>query len=97
MKVFLENFITFVLFAYAAFLIYVAYMGFDFHLGVIWALVLVASAFAFHSSIPVLIGVFFGASDVWGWHWSLAILFAFSGLMFLVPTFLLFLIEGLKR
>ncbi len=93
----IENTMVFLMLVYAGFMVYVAYLGVEFHWGVIWALVIVGSAFVLRSTLPVIVGAFFGASDVWGWHWSLALLFAFSGLIFLIPTFILFVIKGLKH
>lgn len=97
MKEVVENTVVFLMFLYAGFVVYAAYIGVQFHWGVIGALVVVGSAFVFRSTLPIIVGAFVGGSDVWGWHWSLALLFALSGLIFLIPTFLLFVMKGLKH
>ena len=35
--------------------------------------------------LPLTIGTFFGALDVWGWPWYGALLFAAPGLLFTLP------------
>lgn len=84
-------------FGYAIFQIIAAYVGIDFHLGAVWAFVAVGAAFVFRFTLPITIGAFFGAMDVWGWHWALAALFAAPGLLFLIPGILLSIFSGMKR
>lgn len=62
--------------------IYAGYLGIQHHLGTGWA---VAALFAlfFRFSLPITVGAFFGAMNVWGWHWLLALLFAAPGLAFM--------------
>ncbi len=51
----------------------------------------------FRFTLPITIGAFFGAMDVWSWHWGLAALFAAPGLAFLIPGVILSIIEGVKK
>jgi hypothetical protein len=44
-----------------------------------------ACMFLFRFSIPLTFGSFLCAKDVWGWHWSLALIFALPGLVLAVP------------
>jgi hypothetical protein len=57
--------------------------GIQVHLGAGWALGALGVAIFFRFSLPITIGAFFGARDVWGWHWSFALIFAAPGLLFM--------------
>ncbi len=61
------------------------YAGIEHHLGAGWAIGALAVAFLLRFTLPITIGAFFGAMNVWGWHWALAALFAAPGLLFVVP------------
>ena len=56
------------------------------HLGVFGAAGILMASLFFRFTLPVTIGAFFGAMDVWGFPWSIAALFAAPGLIFLVPS-----------
>lgn len=73
------------------------YVGIDFHFGAVWAGVAIFSALIFRFTLPITIGAFFGAIDVWGWHWGFATLFAAPGLAFLIPGVILSIIESIKK
>jgi hypothetical protein len=74
-----------------------AYVGIDFHLGVGWAVAAMVAAFLFRFILPITIGSFFGAMDVWQWHWALAALFSAPGLALVVPGILMAIIEAGKK
>ena len=74
-----------------------AYAGIAEHLGVLWAIGILAASLLFRFTLPVTIGAFFGAMDVWGLHWSLAALFAAPGLIFLIPGIATSILELRKR
>ena len=61
------------------------YAGIEEHLGALWAIGCLVASLLFRFTLPITIGAFFGAMDVWGLHWSLAALFAAPGLIFLIP------------
>ena len=85
--------------AYGLIQIYAGYVGIEHHLGNGWAIAAIAAAFLLRLMLPLTIGSFFCAMNVWGWHWSLALLFAAPGLLFvalLVPGFLAALIGRLR-
>lgn len=63
--------------------IWAGYIGIEYHLGHGWAFGAVLAGFFFRFTLPVTIGSFFGAMDVWGWHWAGAIIFAAPGLAFM--------------
>lgn len=61
------------------------YAGIAHHLGDFWAVLAVIAALAFRFTLPITIGSFFGAMNVWGWHWIFAAIFAAPGLLLIVP------------
>jgi len=63
--------------------IWAGYIGIDHHLGSGWAIGAVVVAFLFRFSLPITVGSFFGAMDVWGWPWYGAFVFAAPGLAFM--------------
>ncbi|VVH64956.1 hypothetical protein BSPLISOX_1047 [uncultured Gammaproteobacteria bacterium] len=72
------------------------YVGIDFHFGTVWAGVAIVAALMFRFTLPITIGAFFGAMDVWDWHWGFAALFAAPGLAFLIPGLFFQLSKVLK-
>lgn len=77
--------------------IYAGYIGVDYHLGGFWAVATFISAFMFRFMLPIIIGSFFGAYSVWGWHWTFALLFAVPGLIFMFPAVIAILKDTVKR
>jgi hypothetical protein len=77
--------------ALTAFLVFAAvqiaagYVGIEHGMGYLWALVALSAAVIFRFTLPITIGAFFGAMNVWGWHWAFALLFAAPGLVFALP------------
>ena len=65
--------------------IYVGFLGVEYHLGGGWAVGVIILSFFFQIMLPLTIGTFFGALDVWGWPWYGALLFAAPGLLFTLP------------
>lgn len=90
----LLGFIFFILIGIAQ--MYAGYIGIEYHFGLVWALVALAASLLFRFSLPISIGAFFGAMDVWGWHWALSLLFVAPGLAFVVPGFVLSLFDRPK-
>tara|TARA_B100001250_G_scaffold390164_1_gene389884 strand:- start:423 stop:860 length:438 start_codon:yes stop_codon:yes gene_type:complete len=66
--------------------IYVGYIGIEYHLGAGFAIGALAIGFVFRIMLPLTIGTFFGALDVWGWPWYGALALAAPGLLFIVPA-----------
>ena len=85
---------VFVVFAAAQFI--AACVGIEHHLGGIWAFAAVVVAFLFRFTLPITIGAFFGARDVWHWQWALALVFAAPGLLVAVPALLAATIDWLR-
>jgi hypothetical protein len=63
--------------------IWAGFIGIDHHHGFGWAMAAVAAALLFRFSLPITIGAFFGAMNVWGWPWYGALIFAAPGLAFM--------------
>lgn len=73
------------------------YIGIDHHFGKGWAIIALLCAILFRITFPITIGAFFGAMDVWHWHWVFAAIFAAPGLAFIVPGILLATTAKLMR
>ena len=59
------------------------YLGIQHHLGTVVAVLAVLAAFVLKFTLPLTIGAFFGAMNVWGWPWYGALAFALPGLAFM--------------
>ena len=66
--------------------IFVGYIGIEYHLGTGFAIGALALGFLFRVMLPLTIGTFFGAMNVWGWPWYGAAALAAPGLMFMLPA-----------
>lgn len=73
------------------------FVGIEHGLGVFWAWVAVIFAFVFRFTPPITIGAFFGAINVWHWHWAAAAMFAAPGLLFIIPNFISSVFALIKR
>ena len=72
------------------------FAGIEHHLGFIAAVLALLALFFFKFALPIVIGIFFGARDVLGWHWIGALLLASPGLFVIAPMFLMVAITHLK-
>ncbi|PJE78255.1 hypothetical protein CI610_02817 [invertebrate metagenome] len=89
------GFILFFLFGIAQ--LVAGYVGIDYHFGAGWAVAALVASLMFRFTLPITIGAFFGAMDVWGWHWALSALFVAPGLAFLIPGLMHSLYEGVRK
>ena len=64
----------------------VGYIGIEHHFGTFVAIVVIILAFVFRLMLPLTIGTFLGAMNVWGWPWYGALALASPGLLFVIPT-----------
>lgn len=94
-EIYVVGFLLFL--AYSIAQVVAGYVGIDFYLGAAWAVIAIIAAFMFRFTLPITIGAFFGAMDVWGWHWALAALFAAPGLAFIIPGVILSIIEDVRK
>ncbi len=65
--------------------IYAGFLGIEHHLGAIWAWLAIVASLLFRFTLPITVGAFFGAMNVWGWPWPLAAVFAAPGLLLIIP------------
>lgn len=65
--------------------IVIGYIGIEYHLGAGWAIGAVVLAFVFRFSLPLTVGTFFGAIDVFGFSFIVALLITLPGLLLMVP------------
>jgi len=73
------------------------YTGVEYYYGGMWAGIALGVALIMRFTLPVTIGSFYCAMEVWGWHWGLAALFAAPGLAFVVPGVLFSIIDGIRK
>lgn len=62
-----------------------------------WGVAAGLAAIFFRFTLPIMIGAFLCAKNIWDWHWLFALIFALPGLLFMVPTFFSSLIDAVKR
>ncbi|NCC37011.1 MAG: hypothetical protein EOM24_34135 [Chloroflexia bacterium] len=74
-----------------------AWAGIEWYLGPLWAGAALLAAVFFRFTLPVTLGAFFGAMDVWQWHWALAAVFAAPGLVFVVPGVIVLFLDRVKN
>lgn len=89
------GFLVILVFGFAQFV--AGYVGISHELGAGWAAGALVAALLFRFMLPITVGAFFGAMNVWGWHWALAALFAVPGLAFLIPGALAYVFSLIKR
>tara|TARA_B110000971_G_C19997102_1_gene494923 strand:+ start:397 stop:690 length:294 start_codon:yes stop_codon:yes gene_type:complete len=82
---------------YGVFQMFAGYIGIDYHFGALWAGVAIVAGLMFRFTLPITIGAFFCAINIWHWHWALAALFVAPGLALLIPGVIFSIIEGVKR
>ena len=61
---------------------YAGFVGIETYAGIGWAYAALGAALVARFTLPLTVGCFYAAEHVWGWHWSLALLFAAPGLAF---------------
>lgn len=76
--------------------LFAGYAGISHELGTFWAIAAAIVAFVFRFTLPLTIGSFFGAMNVWGWHWFASALFALPGLAFVIPGVIASMISGIR-
>jgi hypothetical protein len=64
----------------------VGYIGIEHHFGTFIAIVVIILAFVFRLMLPLTIGTFLGAMNVWGWPWYGALALTAPGFLFIVPA-----------
>lgn len=59
------------------------FVGIQHHLGITVAVIALLLAIFARFTLPLTVGAFFGAMNVWGWHWYWALAFTMPGLVFI--------------
>lgn len=77
--------------------LYGGFIGFEYFLGTGWAWAVMALAMMTRLMLPLTIGSFFGALNVWGWPWYGALLFAAPGLLFVAPAMIATAVDGVRK
>jgi hypothetical protein len=95
-KSILGTFAIIVILGLGAVQIFVGYHGLDVQFGSTWAFIGAALAFL-RFSLPLIVGVYFGAIDLWGWHPVAAAVFAAPGLLLLIPGIIGFALDKVRR
>ena len=65
--------------------IVIGYIGIEYHFSSGWAIGAVVLALMFRFSLPLTVGTFFGAMDVFGFSFIVALLITLPGLLLMVP------------
>lgn len=66
--------------------------GIDDAAGSLWGFLAFFAAIIFRFTLPITIGAFMAAINLWEWHWFFALIFVAPGLLFMVPGLLVALI-----
>jgi len=88
-------FLIFIIFAIAQ--IIVGFKGIDHELGSVWAWIALILGIGLRFTLPLTVGVFFGAKNVLGWHWVIALFFALPGLLLMIPGAIASILSLIKR
>jgi len=62
-----------------------------------WGVAAMVAAIFFRFTIPIAVGAFLCAKNIWDWHWFFAVLFAAPALLFMIPAFFASLLQSVKR
>lgn len=82
--------------AFGAVQIWAGFVGLDHQFGAVWAWLAIVPLLFLRSLLPLTVGAFFCALNVWGWPWYGAALFAAPGLAFALPGAIVGLYELAK-
>lgn len=74
----------------------IGFVGIEYHFGAGWAVGALVLSLMFRFSLPLTIGTFFGAIDVFNWHWIAALLITLPGLLLMIPGVIAAGIAGLS-
>jgi ribose/xylose/arabinose/galactoside ABC-type transport system permease subunit len=74
----------------------IGYHGLDVQFGSPWALIGAILAFL-RFTPPLIVGIYFGAIDLWGWHPIGAAIFAAPGLLLLIPGIIGAVLDKVRR
>ena len=81
-----------IVFTYQFSLIYAGFIGIQMHMGTIMGILSIIVLLLFRFPIPIMIGAYFAAHDIWHWEWYWALLFSSPGLLLIAPVMMIALI-----
>ena len=73
-----------------------AFLGISHHWGLGWAFILIPLFFHFKLAVPFSVAAFFGALNVWEWHWVVALCFVSPGFLLIIPGIALSIVSVIK-
>jgi len=76
--------------------IVIGFLGIEYHLGFYVGVVFLILAFVFRFMLPLTIGAYFGAVDVLGWEWYMALIFALPGILLMFPVLIMGLFSSIS-
>jgi hypothetical protein len=85
------------LFGFGLFQIGAGWAGIQHHWGWWWGLAACVAAVGFRFTLPIVVGCYFYAHDLWSWHWFPSLLFALPGLLFMIPNFIAQMFAGARE
>lgn len=78
-------------------IVYAGYVGIELYFSFWVTILIVILSMVAKFPWPIIVGAFICATDVWGWHWSLALLFAVPGILIIVPAIPVILSSYIKK
>lgn len=84
-------------FVYVIFMFYTGYEGIEMQWRTGWAIAGVTIAIIGRTALPIMVGSFIYATDVWQWHWFFALLYIAPGLMLALPAMALMAVGVFKE
>jgi len=88
---------TAIFFVFGFIQLYAGYLGIEHEFGQGWAIGALAAAFFLRITLPLSIGTFLCALNLWGWHWFWALIFTLPTLIFLIPGFIAAAMSELRK
>ena len=74
----------------------VGFIGIEHYFSSFWAWAALLIAIFFRFTLPITIGAFYAAMNIWGWHWALAAIFVALGLLFIIPGTIAHMISSVR-
>ena len=70
--------------------------GIEYNWGWGWGLAACIAAVMFRFTLPIVVGCYICAHNIWDWHWFPSLLFAAPGLMFMIPNLFAQMVAGAR-
>jgi hypothetical protein len=87
-----------IFFGYGIIQLGAAWAGLELYVGtIISGVIVVFFGLILRFTLPITIGAFLCALNIWGWHWALSALFVAPGLLLIIPSVLASILGGFKR